>query len=247
MSEGREPPRQSGLSDGREPPPPCQLSDGRVPPPLRHRLRARFRKADDLRFIGHRDLLRTMERLLRRAGLRLSMSEGFHPKPRMNFPSPLAVGITGLNEICEVELAEAVSAGEFLQAVRSQAPSGLEFTQAEVVAPGTAKARVVRVRLTFPVPPHREPALRTQIPVFLAADSFRVARAEGEEPLELRPLVENLRLSDGLLEMVLRVTPERGIRPREVLAALALTDLEAEGSSLTRTAVELAERPKEDA
>ena len=44
----------------------------------RQRVQIRFRKHDDLRFIGHRDLLRTLERLFRRAGLKLRMSEGFH-------------------------------------------------------------------------------------------------------------------------------------------------------------------------
>ena len=59
---------------------------------LRRRIRIRFRKIDDVRQISHLDLIRTMERLFRRAGLQLGMSEGFHPKPRMSFPSALNVG-----------------------------------------------------------------------------------------------------------------------------------------------------------
>ena len=60
---------------------------------VRHRVRIRFRKQDDLRWIGHRDLMRCCERWFRRAGVALRRSEGFHPKPRMSFPSALAVGI----------------------------------------------------------------------------------------------------------------------------------------------------------
>ena len=59
---------------------------------IRQRVRIRFPKQDDLRLISHRDLMRAWERLFRRAGVALSMSEGFHPKPRMSFPSALAVG-----------------------------------------------------------------------------------------------------------------------------------------------------------
>jgi hypothetical protein len=55
-----------------------------------------------------------MERLFRRAGLRLGMSEGFHPKPRLSFPSALAVGIEGLDEVMELELAQTYSADELL-------------------------------------------------------------------------------------------------------------------------------------
>ncbi|HEX3724775.1 MAG TPA: TIGR03936 family radical SAM-associated protein, partial [Pirellulales bacterium] len=62
---------------------------------VRQRVRIRFRKQGDLRLLGHRDLLRAWERLLRRTGLELRMSAGFHPRPKINFPSALAVGIAG--------------------------------------------------------------------------------------------------------------------------------------------------------
>ncbi len=73
---------------------------------IRQRVRIRFRKEDDLRLISHRDLVRTLERLFRRAELPLGMSEGFHPKPRMSFPSALAVGIAGTDEVMELELSQ---------------------------------------------------------------------------------------------------------------------------------------------
>ncbi len=63
-----------------------------------------------MRLIGHRDLARAIERTFRRAGLRLGMSQGFHPKPRMSFPSALAVGIAGVDEVMEVEWAEEYTA-----------------------------------------------------------------------------------------------------------------------------------------
>ena len=42
--------------------------------------------------------------IFRRAGVAMGFSRGFHPKPRMTFPSALAVGIEGLDEVMEVEL-----------------------------------------------------------------------------------------------------------------------------------------------
>ena len=78
------------------------------------RVRIRFCKQADLRLISHRDLVRTIERLFRRAGVAVSLSEGFHPKPRMMFPSALAVGIDGLDEVLEVDLADALEPDELL-------------------------------------------------------------------------------------------------------------------------------------
>ena len=73
---------------------------------IRQRVRIHFQKVGDLRWISHRDLVRVFERIFRRAGLKLSMSEGFHPKARMSFPSALALGIAGQDEVMDVELAE---------------------------------------------------------------------------------------------------------------------------------------------
>ena len=94
---------------------------------VRLRVRLRFSKQGDLRLIGHRDLMRCLERLFRRAGLALSFSEGFHPKPRMTFPLALAVGIEGVDEVMELELAETTTADELLRRFTPHAPPGLVF------------------------------------------------------------------------------------------------------------------------
>ena len=67
----------------------------------RQRLRIRFSKQGDLRFISHRDLVRAFERLFRRTHMPLQMSEGFHPKTKMTFPSALALGVEARDEVME--------------------------------------------------------------------------------------------------------------------------------------------------
>src|SRR5687768_4212376 len=92
---------------------------------IRQRVRIRFRKEGDLRWISHRDLARAFERLFRRMGLRLSMSEGFHPKARMTFPSALALGIAAHDEVMELELAEPADAADLAARFTALAPPGL--------------------------------------------------------------------------------------------------------------------------
>ncbi len=96
---------------------------------IRQRVRIRFTKQDDLRWISHRDLMRVWERLFRRAGVALSMTEGFHPKPRINFPSALAVGIAGLDELLEVDLAEQHTADSLQAAIQPELPPGMRVAQ----------------------------------------------------------------------------------------------------------------------
>ena len=135
------------------------LMDGRrevesFEPMVRPRVRIRFCKQGDLRLIGHRDLMRCVERLFRRAGLAMGMSEGFHPKPRMTFPLPLAVGIEGLDEVMEIELTDTPQAEPLLRLLSSQAPAGLAFRSVELLTEGQRKAqpRSASYRATIPAP-----------------------------------------------------------------------------------------------
>jgi radical SAM-linked protein len=204
---------------------------------VRHRVRIRFRKQGDLRWIGHRDLMRCLERLFRRAGLPLGMSEGFHPKPRMTFPSALAVGIAATDEVMELELSEPLSADEVLARIAPHAPPGLEFASVAVLPPGSPKAHVSAVCYEVPVPPAECAALPERIARVLAADTVPVRRAHKDRTVDLRAALADLSLRQGVLHARLRGD---AAGPRDVLAALGLGDLERRGACIVRTAVEVA-------
>ena len=52
---------------------------------LGDKFRLRFEKAGVLRLLSHHDLMRVLERMLRRAGLPFKSTAGFHPGPRIVF------------------------------------------------------------------------------------------------------------------------------------------------------------------
>ncbi len=43
----------------------------------------RYTKTDGAEYLSHLDLLRHIDRTLRRAGIKVKMSEGFHPHPKI--------------------------------------------------------------------------------------------------------------------------------------------------------------------
>jgi radical SAM-linked protein len=206
---------------------------------IRQRVRIRFTKQDDLRWISHRDLMRVWERLFRRAGVALSMTEGFHPKPRINFPSALAVGIAGLDELLEVDLAEEQTADSLRSTIEPQLPPGMNVHEIEVLPAPDHKAQVKHVTFEMTVPPTRQAALSQRMGWLNAQPSMCIAREGRKTPLDLRSLIDELGLNDGVLQMRLRVDREGSARPREVLQALQIEDLEYEGFYLTRTRVEV--------
>ncbi len=207
---------------------------------IRQRYIIRFTKQGDLRWLSHRDLMRTWERLFRRANLPLGMTEGFHPKPRMNFPSALAVGIASDDEVLEVELSEDWPAARLAAAIAAQAPEGLAVKKVEAAPQDSKKAQAVGLAFQVDVPEHRRTEAAERIAEFLASGRYEIQREGRSAPLDLRPLVVAMTLENGKLTMRLRVDREGSARPREVLAAVGLEDLELAGHSLTRTEVEIA-------
>ena len=141
---------------------------------VRLRVRIRFCKQDDLRLIGHRDLMRCFERLFRRASVPLGMSQGFHPKPRMTFPLPLAVGIEGADEVMELEMAESLSAEDLLARLKSQAPRGLTPLSVEILAPGAKKARAQSASYQAPIQPPLDCGLGERIERLLAQSTLKI-------------------------------------------------------------------------
>jgi radical SAM-linked protein len=205
----------------------------------RQRVRIRFCKYDDLRLIGHRDLMRCMERLFRRAGLKLGMSQGFHPKPRMTFPLALAVGIEGDDEVMELELAEPYTAEELLCRITRQTVPGLAFTSVEVLPAGSKKARVGSVSYSVPIPGAHSQGLAERIDSLTAGPSCLIQRTRGRAPIDLRRCLKKLTFSEGALTMRLKTGNSGSASPREVLAVLGIDEVERHGVHLTRTAVEI--------
>ena len=208
-------------------------------PMVRQRVRIRFCKQEDLRWIGHRDLMRCLERTFRRARLPLSFSEGFHPKPRMAFPAPLALGIEGLDEIMELELSETYTAAELLARLEPHTPPGLAFRSAAILPEGCKKARPRSVCYQMPVPPPHGDGLPRRIERLLDGSSCPIRREGDRGPIDPRPLLAELTFQNGMFSMRLLIGGRENVRPREMLAALELDGLEQAGVRLTRTAVEI--------
>jgi radical SAM-linked protein len=66
------------------------------------RLRIKFAKQGALRYIGHLDLHHIWQRSIRRAGLPLVYSQGFHPQPKIQLASALALGFSSQAEILDI-------------------------------------------------------------------------------------------------------------------------------------------------
>ncbi len=203
------------------------------------RLRIRFAKNESLRFLGHRDLIRAMERVFRRTGLKLAMSEGFHPRPRMRFSDPLAVGQVGLDEVMELVVLEMNDPVQLKARLNQNSLNGLEFKQIDILKDGEKKLKAESFRYEMTIPSDLREQVATKMDRFLAEESYFMQRNDRMQKIDIRPLVLNLYLTGCQLRMQLKATQEAGVRPKDILELLNLSADSRCGSVLTRTAVHL--------
>jgi radical SAM-linked protein len=213
------------------------------------RLRIRFTKCGDLRWISHRDLARLWERLLRRAKLQLAFSQGFHPKPRINFPSALALGIEALDEVVELEVVGQVELEQIEDDIRREMPSGMELLKLESPLYSLGKARVLgatyRVPVTDGVPADgiadSLQQLEAKISQVMTSERIEIEREEKVIACDPRDPYFDLAIEGEFLVFSLPTMSHGSIRPSELLAYLGLGHLLESGVTLQRTAVHLQE------
>lgn len=95
------------------------------------RLRVWFGKQGDMALVSHLDLLRLFDRALRRAGLPISFTGGFHPMPRISLANALALGASSSSEIVDFELNQVVEADAFRQQLADALPTDIPIYNVE--------------------------------------------------------------------------------------------------------------------
>src|SRR5947209_7635169 len=173
---------------------------------VRAKVRIRFRKAGDLRFTSHHDLMRCFERMLRRAALPFHCTEGFNPKPRLLFPLPLPLGVVGCQEVAELELDADVSAQEVQERLARQAPAGLEILEVERID-GHKTTHARRACYRIPLPPDRSHGLSERITALRQSSVCWIERQRPQyRKIDVRPYLAEVRVTSGALEIDLFVT-----------------------------------------
>jgi radical SAM superfamily enzyme YgiQ (UPF0313 family) len=93
-----------------------------------------FAKSGPASFISHLDLMAVFERALARAGFRVRFTEGYNPKPRLEFANPLSLGIDSEEEIAGIDLHDENPTEDFSGRLNAALPAGMHVLRAQAVA-----------------------------------------------------------------------------------------------------------------
>ena len=184
-------------------------------------LRTRFTRRGPLSFIGHLDLMKVIERAVRRADLPILHTQGYNPRPVMVFALPLGVGIDTTGDYVDVAMSVPREADEFLDRIRPQLPQGLEFISARQI--GEPKDSIMSI-VSAAAYSLEAPGITQKI-----LDLFSLEKVETQKkskgkiktvdirPLMIKPLTTS---TPDRADIMVYAGSEKNLRPDVLLAAL---------------------------
>lgn len=168
-------------------------------PPTVQRVRLRFAKRGRLRFLSHRDVARSFERAVRRAGVPVSHSHGFSPHPRLSWVGAAPTGTASEAEYLEMGLTREVDLAALVTALDAALPAGIDIVDAAVADGASLPDRIDASRWTVELPGVTPDALRAALEALLALDSLVVERVtpSGRRQIDVRAAVVSAVVEQG--------------------------------------------------
>ncbi len=192
------------------------------------RVRITFTKQGALRYTGHLDLHRLMERAARRASLPLSYSQGFHPQPKISFAAALPLGFSSRNEVMDIRLNEEIAPENISTRLKDSLPTGIQILSVEKVEDSLPALQTQVLSATYEA--HLTETidgsdLTRRVEELMKAETL--PRERRGKFYDLRPLVEMLAVvtePNGKIWLRMTLSARDGAtgRPEEVLDALGI-------------------------
>ena len=209
-------------------------------------LRVCHGKTDRLRFLSHLELVRALERSVRRADLPFAVSQGFSPHMRLAFGPALPVGSAGLGEWLDVHMTDFVPVEEAASLLALSTPRGLAPVRLGYVHPASpslsASLTFARYEVSLPAQVGAE-ALARSLAELLDRGSLQVSRKGKVRTYDLSEAIwETPAVAAGpgglRVRLGLRLGEQGSLRPEALVTeALEYSGARASALIVTRTAL----------
>ena len=189
------------------------------------RCRITYQKTEALRYTGNLDMQKIWERFVRRAGLPVAYSQGFHPQARIQQACPLPLGFLSIGDQLDLFLEDDnISVPQVADQLASAPYPGITITEIQLVelsSPSLASRLVsAEYRVDF-----LDPVILSDLheKVETVLNATQLLRSRRDKLYDLRTLIERLEIETGGtpgLWMQLSARQSATGRPDEVVSSL---------------------------
>ena len=192
------------------------------------KIRIKFSKYGNARFIGHLDTMRFFQKAVRRCALPAAFSAGYSPHMIMSFAAPLGVGMEGMGEYFDLELTGDVPEDEIVRRLNTQMAEGFHVEGAVKVPDGKSSNAMSLVaaadyRITCCETAWQSADLPALIRDYLSQDEILITKTgkSGERQVDIRPYIYRMEsvVFEGKTSLFLRLASASSnyTRPDQVL------------------------------
>ncbi len=197
------------------------------------RLRIKFSRGAEIKYISHLDIVRLWQRAFNRAGIQIAYSTGFSPHPKISLAAPLPLGVTGEAELMDIVIVRGVAPQFFVSIMNQELPPGMAVEKVHPISQElpSLQSQVSQADYRVKVETASGPAdIQSAVANLLALEHlpWQHQRDTGPHQYDLRLLINNIKVVEwnppmGVLEMRLRCDSNGSGRPEQVAAALGFT------------------------
>lgn len=211
------------------------------------KVRIKYEKKGQLRFLSHLEVKRVLERAVKRAGMALEYSHGFNPRPKMIYGTASSVGLASEAEFVDLVLTQPQSPVEVIKRLNRALPPDIKATVAMELPPGAkpvmAIAAASRYRLSCRG--SSPDAIGEALAKLAGQAGYVISRQKLDrvKHIDVGPMILDYEPphqagSDVELDICIKDTTEGSAKPREVIEALnAFFGLDVDLVMAVRTAV----------
>ena len=181
----------------------------------------KFTKEENIKFISHLDVLKTIQKNIRRAGLPVEFSQGFNPHMNTSIAQPLSVGVYSSGEYMDMVLITEMDEQEIVDKLNATAPSGIKYISALAIpyTPGEKKvpqamALIDAARYTIKIKYSDASKLEEEMNNLLEVNEWNTVKKskKGEKEVNIRAFVKEFSFWIKDEALVLNVVISTGSR-----------------------------------
>ena len=187
--------------------------------------RIKFRKNGVMKFIGHLDIMRYLQKAIRRAEIPIAFTSGYSPHMIMSFANPLGVGLTSDGEYFDIELTESIASKEAVRRLNEQMVDGMEIVSF-VQIPDDKKSKGMSIvagadYLSSVKNGSLPEDLAEKLEAFYAQNEICVVKKtkKSEKEVDIRPMIYKLECRDGKIYMRVAAGSVQNLKPELVTEA----------------------------
>ena len=195
--------------------------------------RIKFRKYGVMKFIGHLDIMRYFQKVMRRADIPIAFTQGFSPHMIMSFAQPLGVGVTSDAEYFDIELTESISSVKAVEQMNKVNVEGIEIVSfveipddkkcsgMTIVAGAEYAVSLLESNKTSDITKDITDEWKEKIEAFMAQPEIRILKQtkRSEKEVDIKPMIYDMEVCDNKVCMFLATGSEQNLKPDLVMKA----------------------------